>query len=502
MTRVSERIRASRAHHVPRHLALCRLRGGTTESERPPSTEGIPLLWAWWFAQRAGVLMWALAFGPRSSVSPPMAEPPQPSMSSMSSLSTSAEPLNILSLDGGGMRGRNLLAMVEEIEAAVGSPVASCFDLVAGTSIGGCGALFLSCYPEPGEATRMAREALHILQTRCFAYKEVSSLLTRGHLCRDERREMMLELCGEHQPLRQRRGTHGPRAFAVATRCGAAGLEPYLFRTYTCGTGEDGSSGGDSDADERVAEASAPPLAGTSDAELWQAIEATSAAPVIFPTSALRGMRLADGGLVANNPTLLALREARALWPGRPIGLVVSLGCGSSAPASEDVAATERAVRHAAGGGEVRYFRLQPTLPKRGVSPMESDEPTLAAMEAAVRAEFRASATAREVCRRLAHSRVGWRRVAAAAERTRRWWRGAACVCGASASSSLEAYARWWLHGGIWAAVEASDAPASLAEPRKSVSNALLAAVGAQQHEGASSSTRMWRRRRGWLTRV
>ena len=409
----------------------------------------------------------------------------------MSSLATSAEPLNILSLDGGGMRGRNLLAMVEEIEAATGSPVASCFDLVAGTSIGGCGALFLSRYPEPGEATSMAREALHRLQTRCFAHKDVSSLLRRGHLCRDERREMLLDLCGERQPLR-RRGTHGPRAFAVATRYSAAGLEPFLFRTYTCGTGEDGSSdggagGGPALADHKMAaQTSVPPLAGTSDAELWQAIEATSAAPAIFPTSALRGMRLADGGLVANDPTLLALREARALWPGRPIGLVVSLGCGSSGR-GQDVVATEHAVRRAAGT-KARYFRLQPTLPKRGVSPMESDETTLAAMEAAVRAEFRASATAREACRLIAHSRVGWRRVAAAAERTRRWWRDAARVCGASASSLFEAYARWWLQGGIWAG--ASDVPASFGTPRPRVSNALLAAVvGAQQREGTSSSS-------------
>ena len=60
--------------------------------------------------------------------------------------SPDAEPVNILCLDGGGIRGRNQVVLVEELEAALGSPVADQFDLVAGTSIGGCGALFVARY--------------------------------------------------------------------------------------------------------------------------------------------------------------------------------------------------------------------------------------------------------------------------------------------------------------------------------------------------------------------
>lgn len=86
-------------------------------------------------------------------------------------------------------------------------------------------------------------------------------------------------------------------------------------------------------------------LAGTSDAEMWQAIEATSAAPSIFPRARLGALALADGGLVANNPTLVALREAAALWPGRRVGVVVSLGTGTSRPQSTSVAPAVRARR-------------------------------------------------------------------------------------------------------------------------------------------------------------
>ena len=111
----------------------------------------------------------------------------------MPPFSPDAEPVNILCLDGGGIRGRNQVVLVEELEAALGSPVADQFDLVAGTSIGGCGALFVARYG--AHATAMARTAMRALQERCFAQPSRRQLLSRGHLCRDARREFMAELC-------------------------------------------------------------------------------------------------------------------------------------------------------------------------------------------------------------------------------------------------------------------------------------------------------------------
>ena len=114
------------------------------------------------------------------------------------------------------------------------------------------------------------------------------------------------------------------------------GLEPFLFRTYRATPANLGQrvkrrrERQRRRAGEGGEEGAEAPLAGTSEAEMWQAVEATSAAPSIFPRTRLGGRSFADGGLVANNPTLIALREARALWPHRRIGVVVSLGTGSS----------------------------------------------------------------------------------------------------------------------------------------------------------------------------
>ncbi len=335
-------------------------------------------------------------------------------------------PINILCMDGGGMRGRCLLTMVEEMEKKLGASVSTHFDLVAGTSIGGCGALFLARYPD-GDATRLARDALHELQTRCFANRSPTRLLMRGHLCADERRDFIRELCGAPSPVLSS-FKFGPKAFAVSARQRrhGAGLEPFLFRTY------------------HVPAIATPALAGTSSATLEEAIEATSAAPVLFPRALVfherppthgraatrkpgapggkaareagineEGSFLADGGLVANDPTALAIREARALWPRRPIGVVVSLGTGGASPLATDTdgeSSFGEALRTLGGrglAGGARFFRLNP--PVRGISLMESSDAKLQRMEQQCRAWFRASVLAQDACSSLAKSRMSAR---------------------------------------------------------------------------------------------
>ena len=222
----------------------------------------------------------------------------------------------------------------------------------------------------------------------------------------------MIELCGTRQPLRRKQrwlssSTTGPRAFAVAScRRRGGGLEPFLFRTYHATPAnirqrvkrrrEHRRRGPAVEGEGQGPEA---PLAGTSEAEMWQAVEATSAAPSIFPRTRFGGRSFADGGLVANDPTLLALREARALWPHRRIGVVVSLGTGSSRPAT--TTEIPDAVAQLAPGAA--YFRIEP--PSSGVSIIESDEGKLQQMEEATRLYFRNSRVARELCRTLVFQR-------------------------------------------------------------------------------------------------
>ena len=284
-----------------------------------------------------------------------------------------AKPLNLLCMDGGGMRGRNLMVCVEELENAIGKPIAQSFDLVAGTSIGGCGALFLHHYPQNGQAIAKARRAMYELQHTCFAATSRRRLVVAGHFCTDARRDFMLRLCGDI-PITAKKG--GPHAFALSSRRTRKGLEPFLLRTYR---------------HNRPFEKSRPAICpGTSSLRLWQAVEATSAAPFMFPRARIGRKVLVDGGMVANDPTLIAIEEAAALWPDRPIGLVVSLGTGEAKSERETRRLQAVAREICKRSRTATYVRFNPVL-REYIWPIETSEEKLRSMEEDCRAQFAAS---------------------------------------------------------------------------------------------------------------
>ena len=51
-----------------------------------------------------------------------------------------------------------------------------------------------------------------------------------------------------------------------------------------------------------------------------------------FPAFSVAGRTFQDGAIVANNPSAIALHEARALYPGATIECLVSLGTGRRKP--------------------------------------------------------------------------------------------------------------------------------------------------------------------------
>ncbi|CAF5127897.1 unnamed protein product, partial [Rotaria sp. Silwood1] len=71
---------------------------------------------------------------------------------------------------------------------------------------------------------------------------------------------------------------------------------------------------------------------GTSKYKVWEAVRASTSAPGYFEEYFLDGNVFQDGGLIANNPTSIALHECKLLWPGEDIQCVVSLGNGRPAP--------------------------------------------------------------------------------------------------------------------------------------------------------------------------
>jgi len=64
----------------------------------------------------------------------------------------------------------------------------------------------------------------------------------------------------------------------------------------------------------------------------WQALRASTAAPLYFREVPIGGRTFVDGGLIANNPAAIALHEARLLFPGVPVACLASFGTGRRPP--------------------------------------------------------------------------------------------------------------------------------------------------------------------------
>ena len=66
---------------------------------------------------------------------------------------------------------------------------------------------------------------------------------------------------------------------------------------------------------------------GDAEISLVDAGDATSAAPIYYPTAEVGNRYLIDGGIVANHPVLHGYVEARKIYPGDEL-VVLSVGTG------------------------------------------------------------------------------------------------------------------------------------------------------------------------------
>jgi hypothetical protein len=104
-----------------------------------------------------------------------------------------------------------------------------------------------------------------------------------------------------------------PKVFVVASSREETSeqFHPHLFRNY-----------------EPAKRSEKLSQTGSNAGEVWEVARATSAAPNMFSPIVIDDEQFVDGGLTANNPIELAMKEAQDIWPGRKVGAILSLGCG------------------------------------------------------------------------------------------------------------------------------------------------------------------------------
>jgi len=205
----------------------------------------------------------------------------------------------ILSLDGGGIKGLFGAALLAAVEDDLNVNIADHFDLITGTSTGGIIALGLGLGLRPREIVEFyVNEAPKIFPS-WFGLKSWQHWLYRKFSQRPL--EDALRRC-----FKDRRLADSKKRLVIPSY-NLGEDDVYLFRTPH-----------------------ATRLKRDYKVPVWKIALATSAAPTYFPCCRhVDNVRLIDGGVWANNPTMVGIVEAQATL-GIPLGDIRVLSIGTS----------------------------------------------------------------------------------------------------------------------------------------------------------------------------
>ncbi len=210
-------------------------------------------------------------------------------------------PFHILALDGGGARGIYSAQVLSGLEQTLGTPVGKCFDLIAGASTGSiiAGAAAIGV-PMTEIVQLFEKEAPRVFQKKWPGSVHVRSKYSRHRL------EEVIRNCVSNLTL----GEVSNPLMIMASNISTG--EVHVFKSrYLKDLGE--------------------PYVRDGDVPLSDAILASCAAPTYFDPVTVGSSLLADGGLWANNPSIMALTEAVSKF-GRSLEdvHVFSIGTGHS----------------------------------------------------------------------------------------------------------------------------------------------------------------------------
>ncbi|CAJ0607980.1 unnamed protein product [Cylicocyclus nassatus] len=213
--------------------------------------------------------------------------------------------INLLSMDGGGIRGLAMIQVLMEIEKELNESVFSYFDWVAGTSTGALLATGLA-------QGKSLRECQHLyLRFKDFIFNKWTLPYDAAAV-----EEFMKETVGE-ETMKE---IDYPRLMFSTVKADRFPVKLEYMRNYRLPISEE----------DNVRLGFGDPA----DIPTWKALRRTSAAPMFFPPDDV----YIDGGIIANNPLLDLLSEVELYngtntYLGQPeknveIGCVLSFGTG------------------------------------------------------------------------------------------------------------------------------------------------------------------------------
>tara|TARA_B100001063_G_C16709022_1_gene526953 strand:+ start:392 stop:1315 length:924 start_codon:yes stop_codon:yes gene_type:complete len=199
----------------------------------------------------------------------------------------------VLSLDGGGVRAIAAIVFLKELEVLSGKKIFDIFDFFIGTSAGGVNALNIASTKASGFDMENFWSKENLTKTMSKSFWDTASFLqTKPKYDGKGKHEVFFEHFKD-QSLGESKKPVAVLAYDVERR------KPRLLSSYD-----------------------SPGI------KIVSAASATSAAPIYYSTQEIDdGSWLIDGGIVANNPSLLGYSEARKLFPKSKIK-VLSIGTG------------------------------------------------------------------------------------------------------------------------------------------------------------------------------
>ena len=208
---------------------------------------------------------------------------------------------HILALDGGGARGIYSARVLARIEDTLGAPVRDCFDLIAGTSAGAISAGAAAIGIPMSEVVDLFEtESARIFRKRWFRQTIIQSKYPHDYL-----KGVVENIAGG-----KKLGEIKTPLMITGSNISTGGV--YVFKSAYLGD-------------------MGYPYVRDGDTLLSEAILASCAAPTFFDPAPVGTALVADGGLWANNPSIIALTEAVSKFNAQIERVhILSIGTGHS----------------------------------------------------------------------------------------------------------------------------------------------------------------------------
>jgi calcium-independent phospholipase A2-gamma len=223
----------------------------------------------------------------------------------------------VLTLDGGGARGLVSIEILKQLSKKCGNkPIHELFDFICGTSTGAVLAALIGVYKiSLHDCEKNYKMFLKDIFQRNTARGLSNLLMTHSWYDTKNWETRLKDAMGDQLIIQSARDEATPRIAIVSNLTTPNNMKVFLFRNYNYPKDEQSH------------------YDGTTRHCVWQAVRASSAAPGYYEDFKIEGYIFHDGGVLANNPTAIALHEVKNLWPEQPLQCVISIGNGRYQPA-------------------------------------------------------------------------------------------------------------------------------------------------------------------------